>query len=176
MFRDRQANDILSEYRDFMKRICPSLTPVHPSFDEYDSIDNSHLVDIGSSKFTPSSSRKSTPDKEKPSTASKDTSLYSSDIENILTIPQSPVFLNAFLGRLFMDFLKSPYWKTEMTKLIDKKLFYMRKPKFLEEIHVKTLDMGNVMPLIERYVKAILFQTMELMQLSGIMECGMFVC
>jgi len=144
----------LTEYRDYMKRVCPDLIPfIHTvaSSDGWDSVSiNAEVTGNkdNNSKDTPSSSRKSTPEKEKPPTSKNDS--VQSDLENIITIQKSPAYLNAMIGRLFFDFLKSPYWKAEVTKLIDKKLFYMKKPAFVEDIYVKELEMGNAVPTIHR--------------------------
>lgn len=43
------------------------------------------------------------------------------------------------------------FFEGEVQKLIDKKLFYMKKPVFIEGIHVKELTLGNSIPVILRY-------------------------
>ena len=87
---------------------------------------------------TPSSSRKGSP------------ALDDSMGLEILTVPHSPVFLNAFLGRLFYDFLRSPHWTAKISGLIQKKLNYIRRPQFVESLLVRDLDLGTAMPIIQR--------------------------
>lgn len=60
----------------------------------------------------------------------------------------APHFLNALLARFFYDFLRSPKWTHEVKQLIDKKLFFMRKPKMVQSLLVKELDLGNSLPVI----------------------------
>ena len=70
------------------------------------------------------------------------------EIERISTVAQSPAALNALLGRLFFDFLKSQHWKTQIMNLIQKKLNYIKKPPFLEDLIIKDIYLGNTMPII----------------------------
>ncbi|CAL8124139.1 unnamed protein product [Orchesella dallaii] len=113
----------------YMKRACPTLryantSPTTPRND-WESVSISSVP-----KSSTSSSRKSTPEKE-------------SSHDHVLT----PSFLNAFIARLFYDFLKSPRWTNEIKSLIDRKLFFIRKPPFVESIRVKELDLGSCMPV-----------------------------
>jgi hypothetical protein len=72
------------------------------------------------------------------------------DIERISTVPESPVYLNALLGRLFFDFLRSQHWKEVIMGVIQKKLTILKKPPFLEELIIKDLFLGSTFPIIHR--------------------------
>jgi hypothetical protein len=72
------------------------------------------------------------------------------DLERISTIPESPVYLNALLGRLFFDFLRSQHWKEVIMGVIQKKLTILKKPPFLEELIIKDLYLGSTFPNIHR--------------------------
>lgn len=61
-----------------------------------------------------------------------------------------PSYLNGLIGRLLFDFLKSPYWTAKIQQLIDKKLFYMKKPIYVEALRVKELKLGNALPVITK--------------------------
>ncbi len=61
----------------------------------------------------------------------------------------APQFLNALLARVFYDFLRSPKWTHEVKQMIDKKLFFLKKPKFVQSLLVKELDLGNSLPIIK---------------------------
>lgn len=122
-----------------MKRICPglhvsSVSPpsTTPKNELFENVTFHHQPT--SNQNSPSSSRKSTPDKEM----------------SIINNPDllCPSFLNAVLARLFHDFLRSPRWTHQVKVLIDRKLFFLRKPKVVESLKVKELDLGNTLPVI----------------------------
>lgn len=60
----------------------------------------------------------------------------------------TPAFLNALIARMFYDFLRSPKWINEVKQMIDRKLFFLRKPKIIENLKVKALELGDSLPII----------------------------
>jgi len=72
------------------------------------------------------------------------------DIESILTVPQSPMFLNAFIGRIFYDAVRSAHWSLQLQNKIQRKLNYLRRPPYVEVLLVKDLDLGGSFPIIQR--------------------------
>ncbi|CAG7729362.1 unnamed protein product [Allacma fusca] len=153
----------LQEYLEYMRKIIPNVTcetvekpskslskqdgkdhtgekdggkkDASVTFDKSESSSNSSKVDE-----TPVSSRKGSP-------ALLDDTVV---LEKIFTVPHSPVFLNALIGRLFYDFLRSPYWTAKVNDLIQKKFNYIRRPQFLDALVVRDLDLGSAIPVIQR--------------------------
>jgi hypothetical protein len=137
----KKPKDHLIEYRQFMQRICPALASFTLGMDDagYDDIDlalpgeacdkkDKTARAFKSNKSSPSSSKKTTPEKEKGYSHGASTF---SDMENILSIPQSPAFLNALFGRILYDFIKSSHGQRKIKELINKKFYYMKKPNFV---------------------------------------------
>lgn len=146
----QDADYLFHTYKDYMLRAVPFSHPSDITF--YKEEQPTESSASSSPKASPKdrssgSSKKNSPEKER-----KDKETFFPELQEILMVPQSPAFLNAFLGRVFFDFLKSPYWTSEIQRLIEKKLHFLRKPQFLETIHVKELDLGNAVPKIERLV------------------------
>lgn len=71
-------------------------------------------------------------------------------IESILSVPQSPTFLNALLGRLLYDAVRSPYWSMQLQNVIQRKLNFVKRPPFVELLIVKDLDLGGSFPVFQR--------------------------
>uniref|UniRef100_H3AWK7 Testis expressed 2, like n=1 Tax=Latimeria chalumnae TaxID=7897 RepID=H3AWK7_LATCH len=57
-------------------------------------------------------------------------------------------WINAFIGRIFWDFLREKYWADQVAYKIQKKLSKIRLPYFMNELTLTELDMGTSMPLI----------------------------
>ncbi|XP_062294518.1 testis-expressed protein 2 [Scomber scombrus] len=57
-------------------------------------------------------------------------------------------WVNAFLGRIFWDFLGEKYWANVVTKKIQMKLSKIRLPYFMNELTLTELDMGFSIPKI----------------------------
>ncbi|XP_042247842.1 testis-expressed protein 2 isoform X1 [Thunnus maccoyii] len=57
-------------------------------------------------------------------------------------------WVNAFLGRIFWDFLGEKYWANVVSKKIQMKLSKIRLPYFMNELTLTELDMGFSIPKI----------------------------
>ncbi|XP_008328032.1 testis-expressed protein 2 isoform X2 [Cynoglossus semilaevis] len=57
-------------------------------------------------------------------------------------------WVNAFLGRIFWDFLGEKYWASLVSKKIQMKLSKIRLPYFMNELTLTELDMGFSIPKI----------------------------
>lgn len=68
----------------------------------------------------------------------------------------NPAYLNALLARVFYDFLRSPKWTHEIKQAIDRKLFFLRKPKVVESLKVKELNLGDTLPVINHVSSPVL--------------------
>ncbi|XP_043945051.1 testis-expressed protein 2-like [Protopterus annectens] len=58
-------------------------------------------------------------------------------------------WINAFIGRIFWDFLREKYWADQVTNKIQKKLSKIKLPYFMNELSVTELDMGTSLPVIQ---------------------------
>ncbi|KAM3916573.1 testis-expressed protein 2-like [Leptodactylus fuscus] len=57
-------------------------------------------------------------------------------------------WVNAFIGRIFWDFLREKYWEDVVANKIQKKLTKIKLPNFMDELTLKGLDMGTSLPQI----------------------------
>uniref|UniRef100_A0A3Q2QD18 Testis expressed 2 n=1 Tax=Fundulus heteroclitus TaxID=8078 RepID=A0A3Q2QD18_FUNHE len=62
-------------------------------------------------------------------------------------------WVNAFLGRIFWDFLREKYWADVVSKKIQMKLSKIRLPYVMNELTLTELDMGFSVPKILRASK-----------------------
>ncbi|KAM9391648.1 testis-expressed protein 2 isoform 2-T4 [Pholidichthys leucotaenia] len=62
-------------------------------------------------------------------------------------------WVNAFLGRIFWDFLREKYWANVVSKKIQMKLSKIRLPYVMNELTLTELDMGFSIPKILRASK-----------------------
>ncbi|XP_047427575.1 testis-expressed protein 2 isoform X2 [Mugil cephalus] len=67
--------------------------------------------------------------------------------------PESEAWINAFLGRIFWDFLGEKYWANVVSKKIQMKLSKIRLPYVMNELTLTELDMGLSIPKILRASK-----------------------
>lgn len=58
--------------------------------------------------------------------------------------------LNAFLGRLFWDFLGDEYWAEKVKEKLQKKLSKIHIPYFIEELQISDINLGSEVPVIRR--------------------------
>uniref|UniRef100_A0A8I3PGE9 Testis expressed 2 n=2 Tax=Canis lupus familiaris TaxID=9615 RepID=A0A8I3PGE9_CANLF len=61
---------------------------------------------------------------------------------------EQEAWVNAFLGRMFWDFLGEKYWSDLVSKKIQMKLSKIKLPYFMNELTLTELDMGVAMPKI----------------------------
>uniref|UniRef100_A0A8C7XJ70 Testis expressed 2 n=1 Tax=Oryzias sinensis TaxID=183150 RepID=A0A8C7XJ70_9TELE len=66
---------------------------------------------------------------------------------------ESELWVNAFLGRIFWDFLRESYWADVVSKKIQMKLSKIRLPYVMNELTLTELDMGFSIPKILRASK-----------------------
>uniref|UniRef100_H2LYG5 Testis expressed 2 n=1 Tax=Oryzias latipes TaxID=8090 RepID=H2LYG5_ORYLA len=66
---------------------------------------------------------------------------------------ESELWVNAFLGRIFWDFLRENYWADVVSKKIQMKLSKIRLPYVMNELTLTELDMGFSIPKILRASK-----------------------
>ncbi|XP_073414520.1 testis-expressed protein 2-like [Dendrobates tinctorius] len=57
-------------------------------------------------------------------------------------------WVNAFIGRIFWDFLREKYWEDVVANKIQKKLTKIKLPNFMDELTLTGLDMGTSLPQI----------------------------
>ncbi|XP_045078661.1 testis-expressed protein 2-like isoform X1 [Coregonus clupeaformis] len=57
-------------------------------------------------------------------------------------------WVNALIGRIFLDFLREKYWADVVSRKIQKKLGRIRLPYFMNELTLTELDMGSCLPQI----------------------------
>ncbi|XP_020351321.1 testis-expressed protein 2 [Oncorhynchus kisutch] len=57
-------------------------------------------------------------------------------------------WVNALIGRIFLDFLREKYWADIVSRKIQKKLSRIRLPYFMNELTLTELDMGSCLPQI----------------------------
>ncbi|NXA48561.1 TEX2 protein, partial [Nothocercus julius] len=61
---------------------------------------------------------------------------------------EQEAWVNAFVGRIFWDFLGEKYWSDLVSKKIQMKLSKIKLPYFMNELTLTELDMGIAMPKI----------------------------
>ncbi|XP_076309482.1 testis-expressed protein 2-like [Tachypleus tridentatus] len=60
------------------------------------------------------------------------------------------LWLNAFIRRIFYDFLSKNYWSITMANKIQHKLNEIKVPSFIEELQLIEIDLGTSIPVIHR--------------------------
>ncbi|XP_040296418.1 testis-expressed protein 2-like [Bufo bufo] len=69
-------------------------------------------------------------------------------MEQSLSINTHVCWVNAFIGRMFWDFLQEKYWEDVVANKIQKKLTKIKLPNFMDELTLTGLDMGTSLPQI----------------------------
>nr|DBA19292.1 TPA: hypothetical protein GDO54_015153 [Pyxicephalus adspersus] len=69
-------------------------------------------------------------------------------IERSLSNIPNVCWINAFMGRIFWDFLREKYWEDIVANKIQKKLTKIKLPNFMNELTLTELDMGTSFPQI----------------------------
>ncbi|XP_072049026.1 testis-expressed protein 2-like isoform X2 [Amphiura filiformis] len=73
---------------------------------------------------------------------------------NSACVAESPVsWINAFVGRLFWDFLREEYWADVVKGKLQKKLSKLKIPFFIDELKITEIDMGLYAPTLRRASK-----------------------
>ncbi|XP_034046916.1 testis-expressed protein 2 [Thalassophryne amazonica] len=116
---------MLLDYNVYMAKYVNAETPVRSP------------VDTDSPGHSPEGSRKSTTKEPK------------SSAETV----EPEAWVNAFLGRIFWDFLGEKYWANVVSKKIQMKLSKIRLPYVMNELTLTELDMGFSIPKILRASK-----------------------
>ncbi|KFP51852.1 Testis-expressed sequence 2 protein, partial [Cathartes aura] len=62
--------------------------------------------------------------------------------------PASGAWRNAWVGRIFWDFLRERYWAEQVSSKIQKKLSKIKLPYFMNELTLTELDMGTSIPSV----------------------------
>ncbi|CAL8075920.1 unnamed protein product [Calicophoron daubneyi] len=75
---------------------------------------------------------------------------------NHITCDPNLVWLNAFLGRIFWDFIREVYWLERVRDKIQAKLKKIHLPQFITELIVVGIDLGSELPVIRRIGKPFL--------------------
>ncbi|KFW08354.1 Testis-expressed sequence 2 protein, partial [Eurypyga helias] len=57
-------------------------------------------------------------------------------------------WMNALVGRIFLDFLRERYWAEQVSGKIQKKLSKIKLPYFMNELTLTELDMGTSIPSV----------------------------
>uniref|UniRef100_A0A673WC61 Testis expressed 2, like n=1 Tax=Salmo trutta TaxID=8032 RepID=A0A673WC61_SALTR len=57
-------------------------------------------------------------------------------------------WVNALIGRIFLDFLREKYWADIVSRKIQRKLSRITLPYFMNELTLTELDMGSCLPQI----------------------------
>ncbi|XP_022243413.1 testis-expressed protein 2-like [Limulus polyphemus] len=60
------------------------------------------------------------------------------------------LWLNAFIRRIFYDFLSKNYWSIAVADKIQHKLSKIKVPSFIEELQLIEIDIGTSIPIIHR--------------------------
>ncbi|XP_056389664.1 testis-expressed protein 2-like isoform X2 [Hyla sarda] len=82
------------------------------------------------------------------STASSPTPSKKHPMEQSLSSNLNVCWINAFIGRIFWDFLREKYWEDAVANKIQKKLTKIKLPNFMNELTLAELDMGTSLPQI----------------------------
>ncbi|XP_068100269.1 testis-expressed protein 2-like [Hyperolius riggenbachi] len=69
-------------------------------------------------------------------------------IDRSLSSTPGVYWINAFIGRIFWDFLREKYWEEIVANKIQKKLTKIKLPNFMDELTLTDLDMGTSLPQI----------------------------
>lgn len=59
-------------------------------------------------------------------------------------------WLNAIIGRICFDVLRSPLWRGRILQRLQKKLSTLKLPYFMEALTITELDLGNTVPVFHR--------------------------
>ncbi|XP_034249230.1 testis-expressed protein 2-like isoform X2 [Thrips palmi] len=59
-------------------------------------------------------------------------------------------WLNAIIGRICFDLLRSPLWRGRIHQRLQKKLSTLKLPYFMEALTITELDLGNTVPVFHR--------------------------
>ncbi|KAM9305445.1 testis-expressed protein 2-like [Gastrophryne carolinensis] len=107
------------------------------------------LLDYNSyiSYFIPPESASHTPSPHQ-STASSPTPRRKLLLERTLSGSPGVCWVNAFIGRIFWDFLRDKYWEDMVANKIQKKLTKIKLPNFMNDLKLTELDMGTSLPQI----------------------------
>jgi hypothetical protein len=74
---------------------------------------------------------------------------HNDDIDNNVSQQQPSLsWLNALIGRCFLDFLREKYWAEKMREKIQKKLCKMHVPHFINKLSVTGIELGSSVPSI----------------------------
>ncbi|KAK3928515.1 Testis-expressed protein 2 [Frankliniella fusca] len=91
-------------------------------------------------------------DKEKDKDHDKDhidTMIEAEEQKAVLNgLPMS--WLNAIIGRICFDLLRSPTWQSRILQRLQKKLSTLKLPYFMEALTITELDLGNTVPVFHR--------------------------
>ncbi|XP_069838185.1 testis-expressed protein 2-like [Dendropsophus ebraccatus] len=82
------------------------------------------------------------------SAASSPTPPKKQPIEQPLSSNPHVCWINAFIGRIFWDFLREKYWEDVVANKIQKKLTKIKLPNFMDELTLTGLDMGTSLPQV----------------------------
>ncbi|XP_066432738.1 testis-expressed protein 2-like [Eleutherodactylus coqui] len=82
------------------------------------------------------------------SAASSPTPLKKISMEQSLSSIPDVSWVNAFIGRIFWDFLREKYWEDVVANKIQKKLTKIKLPNFMNELTLTGLDMGTSLPQV----------------------------
>lgn len=80
------------------------------------------------------------------SAASSPTPRRKQFVERSLSSSPNVCWANAFIGRIFWDFLREKYWEDIVANKIQKKLTKIKLPNFMNELTLTELDMGTSLP------------------------------
>ncbi|CAI9561818.1 unnamed protein product [Staurois parvus] len=69
-------------------------------------------------------------------------------VERSLSSSPNVCWVNAFIGRIFWDFLREQYWEDIVANKIQKKLTKIKLPNFMNDLTLTELDMGTSLPQI----------------------------
>ncbi|XP_018416733.1 PREDICTED: testis-expressed sequence 2 protein-like [Nanorana parkeri] len=69
-------------------------------------------------------------------------------LERALSSSPNVFWVNAYIGRIFWDFLREKYWEDIVANKIQKKLTKIKLPNFMNELTLTGLDMGTSLPQI----------------------------
>ncbi|XP_075232324.1 testis-expressed protein 2-like [Lycorma delicatula] len=127
------------QYLNFMNKLGQKKVPKLPSKDK-----ETNTKQFSSSKQSSSS----------PTTTSSSTPPVTSD--DMYTVCEEIMWVNAFGGRLLYDVLKDAFWLNKINEKFQRKLSAIKLPYFMEELVISHIDFGETVPLIQRASRPIL--------------------
>ncbi|XP_075231326.1 testis-expressed protein 2-like isoform X2 [Lycorma delicatula] len=127
------------QYLNFMNKLGQKKVPKLPSKDK-----ETNTKQLSSSKQSSSS----------PTTTSSSTPPVTSD--DMYTVCEEIMWVNAFGGRLLYDVLKDAFWLNKINEKFQRKLSAIKLPYFMEELVISHIDFGETVPLIQRASRPIL--------------------